>query len=136
MNRLRWNLSKLWHKEYDSPYWDKLHPVQWRYYAEHIALDAKEKIEQLRDISEYAMAFHNYEAVKSVQEARELQASLEDEEITDIFSQQVEQLFGSKIDLENNTRPPSQKSPPVNPSFEEIDEDLIRVRKPTDPKDK
>jgi len=136
MNRLRWKLSKLWRKEYDSPYWDKLHPVQWRYYAEHIALDAKEKIEQLRDISEYAMAFHNYEAVKSVQEARELQASLEDEETTDIFSQQIADLFGSKIDFENKTRPPSQKSPPVNPSFEEIDEDLIRVRKPTDPKDK
>jgi len=128
MNRLRWNLSKLWHKEYDSPYWDKLHPVQWRYYAEHIALDAKEKTEQLRDISEYAMAFHNYQAVKSVQEARELQESLEDEEITDIFSQQVEKLFGSKIDLENTEVIPTHKSPP-NPPSEEIDADLIRVRK-------
>lgn len=91
------------------------------------------------------MAFHNYEAVLAVQDAREQKASLEDEETTEIFLQQVQSLFGGKLSKEmleqakkqQQAKEAAEAQPIVRgPSArDKVEEDLIRVRKP-DTKDK
>jgi hypothetical protein len=111
--------------------------MQWRVFSEHLALDQKEEVERLRDIAEYAMAFHNYEAVSAVQEARESPPSPEAKPVEDIFLQQVEQMFGKKLDKDelekarvNAEREEARRiaQEPVHKSARQrIQEDIIRV---------
>lgn len=100
---MRWKLCQLWSVPYTDKYWDTLTPLQWYAFAEHLALDNKQKDEALRDLSEYTMAFHNYEAVQSVRDSRDQQSILEDKTQADIFTQQVEKLFGRKLDLNESS---------------------------------
>lgn len=116
--------------------------MQWKVFSEHAALDQKEEVERLRDIAEYAMAFHNYEAVNSVQKARESATHLEDQtedSLEDIFLKQVEQLFGKKLDKnametskavaeKEEIRRESQE-PVYKSARQRIREDVIRVSK-------
>lgn len=96
---MRWKLSQLWSIPYTDDYWSTLTPLQWFAFAEHLALDKKESEEFSRDLAEYAMAFHNYEAVQAVRDSREEQSILKDKAQTDIFAQQVEKLLGRKLDF-------------------------------------
>ena len=111
--------------------------VQWRIFSEFAAQDKKEQEELYRDIAEYAMAFHNYDAVKTVQEAREQRTS-QDETQEDIFLKQVEQMFGKKLDKETMEDARTQVSRREAPKAtrkttrQGVTEDLIRITK--DPK--
>lgn len=68
----------------------------------HLQQDLSEKLEWDRSIVEYAMAFHNLEAVRKVQEAREEENLEVAEQNDEIFSKQIEELFGRKIDFTSN----------------------------------
>jgi hypothetical protein len=117
----------LWKTPYTSSFWDQLYPAQWRIFAEHIALDRYEEEERFRDISEYAMAFHNFEAVQAVQRARQERghAPAESEENNeDIFLQQVSKLFGRELNKEIVEK--SQAQPENN--LDEVK--VIRTSKP------
>jgi len=87
----------MWGIPYSDRYWDTLHSLQWQAFAFHVAEDRREEEELLRDIAEYAMAFHNFEAVQAVRDKREQQAYLDDQESQEIFAKQVEQMFGRKL---------------------------------------
>lgn len=116
--------------------------MQWKVFSEHAALDQKEEVERLRDLAEYAMAFHNYEAVNSVQKARELATYPEDQTedpVEDIFLKQVEQLFGKKLDkgamgaskaaVEKEELRKESQEPIYKNTRQRIREDVIRVSK-------
>jgi len=105
---VRWKLSQLWSIPYTDSYWNTLTSLQWYAFAEHLALDKKQKEEFLRDLSEYAMAFHNYEAVQAVRDSRDeelIQQEINEEEI---FAQQVEKLFGRKLGLDKEDTSPQE----------------------------
>jgi hypothetical protein len=124
---LRWKLAKYWHIPYSDIFWSTLHDIQWRIFAEHAQLDQQEEYERSRNLVEYGMAFHNYEAVKAVQEERERQTSLAGSESEDIFLQQLRNL-GINLDKEalHNARQNGGSVPQDNDKDEE---DTIRVVK-------
>lgn len=132
-------MSKYWHKPYDDRYWETLHAFQWRIFSEHIRLDEREELERMRDLVEYAMAFHNYEAVQAVQKAREEESeqSYQEPEISseDAWYQQL-QAMG--IDLDKNKveqaraqakaqEASQQRSAPS--SRQRVQEDIMRVHR-------
>ena len=92
-----------------------------------------EKFESLRDIAEYAMAFHNVEGVKAVQRARDERKLLEDKQTTDIFMQQVAELFGRELQIEdiqaakNGLNNNSPSSPPTDTDIQQ--EDIIKIHR-------
>jgi hypothetical protein len=118
LNRLRWKLSKLWQIPYSDNYWNHLHDLQWRVYAEHIRLDNKEDNDRLRDFIEYAMAFVEYETVKRVQDAREEEELFKDSNNEDIFLDQLKQM-GINLDKETLHKARERTDNP--------EEDIIRV---------
>ena len=103
--------------------------VQWRVFAEHIALDRKEHEEFSRDLVEYGMAFHNFEAVKQVQQAREAKQRLEDQQTTEIFMEQVEKLFGKKLDPSHLNEAKDNPDNQVNEEDLDQQQDTIKVFK-------
>lgn len=72
-------------------------------------------MEWQRDMAEYAMAFHNPKGVESVQKSRELHEMNENKEFGDIFTKQVEHLFGKRLDYSDleKTREKTGASHPV-----------------------
>lgn len=75
--------------------------AHWRIFAEHINVDKREKEEQLRDLAEYAMAFHNYDAVQAVQAERDRQEhSRQHDEAEDIYLQQLKDM-GINLDRDS-----------------------------------
>jgi hypothetical protein len=123
LNRLRWKLSKLWNIPYSDNYWNNLHDLQWRTFAEHVRLDNKEDNDRLRDFIEYAMAFIEYETVKRVQDARAEQEELSqtDTNNEDIFLEQLKQM-GFNLDKDTLYSAREQAGSGINP-----EEDIIRV---------
>jgi CRISPR/Cas system-associated protein Cas10 (large subunit of type III CRISPR-Cas system) len=120
LSRLRWKLSKLWQIPYSDNYWNHIHDLQWRVYAEHIRLDNKEDNDRLRDFIEYAMAFIEYETVKRVQDAREEEELFKDSNNEDVFLDQLKQM-GINLDKETLYKAREQTDR-TNP-----EEDIIRV---------
>ena len=120
--------------------------TQWRVFAEHIALDDVEHEKLLRNIAEYTMAFHNYEAVRAVQEARieqeqnPTQAQDKQTREEDAFFKQL-QSMGINLDEEKLSTARSeakrqerehQASAPRPPSARDLvrrDMDIVQVRK-------
>lgn len=115
----------MWGIPYSDRYWETLHSLQWQVFAYHVAEDRKEEEELLRDIAEYAMAFHNFEAVQAVRDKREQQAYLDDQQSQDIFAKQVEQLFGRKLTEEEMA---AMNMVPQNSKEEENLDDIKIVR--------
>jgi hypothetical protein len=109
--------------------------VQWHLFAEHLYIDAEDKIAQSRDIAEYAMAFHNPSGVNEVRKQREIEKTLEDEQSTDIFTQQVEKMFGrplakEQIKTAREKHTDDMSSPPIKEK-PQVDKDIIKVSKNT-----
>lgn len=103
--------------------------IQWRIFAEHVAMDRKEREEFLRDLVEYGMAFHNYEAVKQVQRRREVKESLDYQENEQAFMDQIEKLFGKKLDPSHLNQAKNNPNNVVNEFSDQPEEDTIRIRK-------
>jgi hypothetical protein len=100
---LRWKLSALWHIPYTDPYWDSLLFVQWKIFAEHLALDEKREFEDKRNMAEYAMGFHNPEAVQYVLSERESEdgeSSLEDQSFESVIAALQKQGLAEGFDKE------------------------------------
>jgi hypothetical protein len=113
----------LWKIPYNSLFWETINPIQWRIFAEHIFQDQKEKLETDRDLAEYAMAFHNYEAVVKVQEARENRDDNQDRAAEEAFMQQLKNM-GIDLDKQKLQQAKNQSMTP--------EEDIITVKYPKD----
>lgn len=95
-------------------------------------MDRREREEFLRDLVEYGMAFHNFEAVKQVQKSRELKQSAEYQESEQIFMEQVEKLFGRKLDPSHLKQTKNNQNNEINESDldqDNLEQDVIRIHK-------
>lgn len=84
-------MAKALGKWFHDPVFDTLHPLQWKFLAQQLALDDHEEAEIARDRAEYMMMFMNNEGVQKVRKARE---ASENKLNDDAFSQQLESMFG------------------------------------------
>ena len=110
MLRLRWRVAKALGKWFHDPVFDTLHPLQWKFLAQQLAIDLEEQAESARDQAEYMMMFMNYEGVQKVKQAREAKDSVK--KIDDnTFSKQLESMFGRGLPSER--RDSIQSSEPV-----------------------
>jgi len=95
MSRLRWKICKILGVLPNDPVFERLSFVQLKWIQDQIIQDEKEKLWFHLDISDYLAQFWNSEAVKKVRDERIARIAVEeDEQSTEIFEQQIHELFG------------------------------------------
>ena len=67
---MRWELCKIWNCRVDDPIFAGINQYQWSWYARMILEDKSNGYERDLNFLEYLASFWNYEAVKSIQDAR------------------------------------------------------------------
>lgn len=90
--------------------------LDYRYYQHHLLIDQDEETDKKREAIEYAMMFVNYEAVTKVQEARERDEEIREEQIDDVFLDQIQNLFGRDLsgDQIKENRKTATKEPEID----------------------
>ena len=67
---MRWELCKIWRCRVDDEIFSGINEQQWAWYAEMIIADKANDQKSKMNYIEYLASFWNYEAVKSIQDAR------------------------------------------------------------------
>jgi hypothetical protein len=114
-------VAKALGKWFHDPIFDTLHPMQWKFLAQQLAIDKEEEAEEARDRAEYAMMFMNHEGVQKVRQARDAKNKKVDD---NTFNKQLENLFGRGLSPEKResiqSTEPVQTKPLEDPDIDEI----------------
>lgn len=114
-------MAKALGKWFHDPVFETLHPIQWKFLAQQLAIDAEEEAETAREQAEYMMMFMNYEGVQKVRQAREAKDSIKRVD-DDTFSRQLETMFGRGLPSERRDSIQSTNPVQTRPQQEELDE--------------
>ena len=108
--RVRWHLSKHWHKPFNDPYFDELSHLQMLFYAGMIGQDKREEAEEWRDRLEYIARFIDNESVEKIKRARaQYEETVSDEnrrggtqaQFSDFLEQQFGRGLGSEAEIDH-----------------------------------